>query len=69
MDEPRKHPGFLILLALVALATIPFPFVGPDPTLLLGLPLWLWWSLGWTAMLSALTAYGIQRYWRGDDDD
>ena len=67
MDEPRHHPRFLVLLGLVALATIPWPFVGENPALLLGVPLWLWWSLGWTAVLSALTAFGLQRYWREDE--
>ena len=68
MDEPRRHPGFLLLLFLVAFATVPLPFVGPDPAFLFGLPLWLWWSLGWTAALSALTVFGIRRYWRDDTE-
>lgn len=66
-DEPRNHPRFLLLLAIVCLATVPVFFVGPSPVLWLGLPVWLWWSLGWTAALSALTAWGVLRYWKDDD--
>ena len=66
-DEPRKHRGFMLLLGAVCLATIPVLFVGPSPKLWLGLPVWLWWSLGWTAALSGLTAWGVLRYWKDDD--
>ncbi len=66
-DEPRRHPVFMILLALTALAIVPLPFINPQPTLWLGIPLWLWWSFGWTFVLSCLTAWGILRYWRDDD--
>ena len=66
-DEPRRHPRYLALLAAAALLTAPFPFIGGPPSLWLGLPVWLWWSLGWTVALSLLTAWGILRYWRDDD--
>ena len=59
--------GFMLLLGVVCLATIPVLFVGPSPKLWLGLPVWLWWSLGWTAALSGLTAWGVLRYWKDDD--
>lgn len=62
-DEPRNHRGFLIALAAVALATIPFPFIGRPVVLWFGLPLWLWWSLGWTTCLALLTAWGVMRLW------
>ena len=67
-DEPRKHPVFLILLALVALGTVPIAFVGREPATLLGLPTWLWSSIVFTLLLSVLTCWGILRYWKGDDD-
>lgn len=68
MDEPRRHPLFLLLLALCALGTVPFAFVGAEATSVLGLPLWLWSSIGFTAGLSALTAWGVLRYWRDEDE-
>lgn len=68
-DEPRRHPWFMALLALAALGTVPVAFIGPQPALLAGLPVWLWTSLGATAALSALTAWGIARYWRDDAEE
>ena len=57
------------LLALAAIGTVPFPFVGRQPVDWLGLPLWLWSSLAFTVALSALTAWGILRYWRDDEHE
>ena len=39
-DEPRNHPLYLALLALTALGSVPFAFVGRTPGLALGLPVW-----------------------------
>ncbi len=58
----------MVLLGLVALGTAPLPFLGEgSPRLWLGLPLWLWWSGGFTVLLSALIAWGVLRYWSDDD--
>ena len=65
-DEPRRHPLFMLLVALCALGTAPFLFIGSQPVVVLGLPLWLWSSIGFTVALSLLTAWGILRYWRDD---
>ena len=59
----------MLLLAAIALATIPFPFVGRATGTLLGLPTWLWASGLATLALSIATAVGIQRYWKDDDPD
>ncbi len=69
MDEPKNHPIFLILLAVVALGTVPFLFVGSDPTFLFGIPLWLWSSILFTVALSAVTAFGIMFFWKDRDLD
>ena len=69
MDEPRRHPRYLILLALAAVGTVPFPFLGAPPVMVLGLPLWLWSSIGFTVALAGLTAWGILRYWKDDPGD
>lgn len=68
-DEPRKHPIFLGLLALVALGTVPIAFVGRPSTTFIGLPVWLWSSIGFTLLLSGLTAWGVMRYWSDDRFD
>ncbi|MCZ6726163.1 MAG: hypothetical protein O7A98_02270 [Acidobacteria bacterium] len=67
-DEPRKHPVYMVLLGLVALGSVPLWFVGAAPTDWLGLPVWLWSSIGFTLALSGMIAWGILRYWRDDDD-
>ncbi len=66
-DEPRRHPVFMTLLGLACLATVPWPFVGLEPVLWLGVPVWLWWSLGWTVVVSGLTVWGVLAYWRDDE--
>ena len=68
LDEPRKHHGFMILMVVVCILTVPFLFVGRTPTLWLGLPSWLWWSMSWTLVLALLTGWGLLHYWKDDDD-
>jgi hypothetical protein len=69
MDEPRRHPVFMTLLAAAAAGTVPFAFAGAGPTMVWGLPLWLWWSILFTVLLSGLTAWGILRYWKDGTGD
>lgn len=66
-DEPRRHPRVMIALVLVILGTAPLPFVGSEVVLVAGLPLWLWWSLGLTVLMSAITSWALMRLWRDDD--
>ncbi len=69
LDEPRHHRRFMLILGLTALATSPFPFIGQETVWVWGLPLWLWWSAGFTAVFSGLTAWGMLRLWRDDRND
>ena len=57
-DEPRRHPIFMLLVAVAALGAVPFLFIGSGGELLLGLPIWLWSSIGFTIALSLLTVPG-----------
>lgn len=62
--SPRRTGRWLrIALFVCALASAPFPFVGLPTRWFLGLPLWLWWSIGCTTLLSLLTAWTIHRHW------
>ena len=65
-DEPRKHPVYLILLAVSILGSVPFLFVGTRTSYVFGIPVWLWSSMGFTLGLSVVTAWGISRLWRDD---
>ena len=68
MDEPVLHRRLLLAMLLAAVLSAPFPFAGRDTIWWAGLPLWLWWSLGWTVVLSGLTGFAILRHWNDDDD-
>ncbi len=63
----RRYRRFLLVLASAAVATAPFPFVGRQTVMVAGLPLWLWWSLFFTAVFAGLTAWGILRLWPDED--
>jgi hypothetical protein len=66
-DEPRNHRRYLLLLGLLVLGTVPFPFIGGETRWLFGLPTWLWWSVVMTTALACTTAWGILRLWVDED--
>ncbi len=68
-DEPRNHSAFLLLVAVAAVGAVPFWFVGRETVFVLGLPLWLWSSLGFAVGLSVVTVWGILRLWKYDELD
>lgn len=67
--EPRQHRYFLALVAIASLGAVPFWFIGRDTVFVLGLPLWLWSSMFFTAGLSAISVWGILRLWKDDELD
>ena len=68
-DEPRRHPRYLLMVAICSLGSVPFLFVEQESRDVLGFPLWLWSSLLFTACLSAVTAWGIRRFWKDGGPD
>lgn len=68
-DEPRNHVLFLILVAVATVGAVPFWFVGRDTVFVLGLPIWLWSSLTFAVVLSAVSVWGILRLWKDDELD
>ena len=56
-------------LGLLALATVPFPFLGSETRFWIGIPLWLWWSASFTVALAVATAWMILRGWTDDAGD
>lgn len=67
MHEPRASRRFRWLTLAAIFGTVPLPFIGSTTRFWLGLPLWLWWSAGFTVLLSAVTAWGLVVLWRDDD--
>ncbi len=68
-DEPRRHPRYLLMVVICFLGSVPFLFVGQESHDLLGFPLWLWSSFFFTSCLSAVTAWGIRRFWKDGGSD
>ncbi len=54
-QPPRRREGIFIALLAIATAPLPFVFFGRDAWWA-GLPVWLWWSIGFTVALSLATA-------------
>lgn len=68
-DEPRRRPWLLIIIGLLAVGSVPFPFIGRPQVELGGLPLWLWVSLALTVALAVVTALATVRYWKDDSSE
>ena len=69
MDEPRRHVTFLALAAFMSIGAVPIWFVGRPTVFVLGIPLWLWSSMVFTAGLSAVSVWGILKLWKDEDLD
>ena len=69
MDEPRRHVTFLVLAAIMLIGAVPIWFVGWPTVFVLGIPLWLWSSMVFTAGLSAVSVWGILKLWKDEDLD
>ncbi|MFP9192598.1 DUF3311 domain-containing protein [Natronosalvus vescus] len=57
-----ERAGWGIIATIICLLGIPW-FLWGDSTIVLGLPLWLWWHVGWLLLASALFWVFAQRYW------
>ena len=68
-DQPRSHPKFLLLAVVASIGAVPFWFVGRDTVFLLGIPLWMWSSMAFTAGLSAVSVWGVLTLWKDEDLD
>ncbi|WP_313691263.1 DUF3311 domain-containing protein [Halorarum halobium] len=57
----RNRTDFLWVLAFAVLVALAVPwFLWGDATTVAGLPVWLWWHVGWMAVAS-VTFYGFTR--------
>ena len=57
----RNRTDYLWVAAFAVLVTFAVPwFLWGDATVVAGLPVWLWWHVGWMALASAVF-YGFTR--------
>ena len=62
--EPAKQRWYLPGILLFVIFSVPWYFVpGEIGTMVAGLPLWVWVSLGCSVALSSLTALAVLRFW------
>jgi hypothetical protein len=67
-SEPARQWWYVpSLLVLVVLSVPWYREAGSLGELIFGMPAWVWTSLLCAAGVSALTAFGILRYWRDED--
>ena len=65
-SEGRTGRGELLGWAAVALLLVGLAvpwFLWGDATVVAGLPLWIWWHVGWMALASAVFYVFTQRAW------
>jgi hypothetical protein len=56
---PLEKLGWIVAMGLVAVFAIPWFLWGVD-SVFLGLPIWLWWHIGWM-LLAAVVFWGFTR--------
>lgn len=62
--EPAKQRWYLPAILFLVIFSVPWYFVpGRIGNVLLGLPVWVWLSLGCAVALSCLTAIAVLRFW------
>jgi hypothetical protein len=60
----RTQTDFLWILALATLVALAVPwFLWRDATVLAGLPVWLWWHVGWMGLASVVFYLFTRRAW------
>jgi hypothetical protein len=57
-----ERVGWVVVLGLLAVFAIPWFLWGTDQ-LLFGLPVWLWWHIGWMVLASAVFWLFTTRAW------
>jgi hypothetical protein len=61
MSRPALWGWIVVAVGLSAL-TIPW-FLWGDATLVAGIPLWLWWHVGWMGLASLVFWLFARRFW------
>ncbi|MFC7201521.1 DUF3311 domain-containing protein [Halospeciosus flavus] len=58
----RSAVGWGVVFAVLVALAIPW-FMWGDTTVVAGLPVWLWWHVGWLALTSVAFALFARRDW------
>lgn len=62
--EPAKQRWYLPAILVLVVFSVPWYFApGEIGSVILGLPVWVWLSLGCSVALSSLTALAVLRFW------
>ncbi len=62
--EPLDRPGALLLIAALYAMSIPWWWMGGEPSVWLGMPSWALLSLLCAFGASSVVAYAALRFWR-----
>lgn len=58
----RSEVGWGVVFGVLVAFAIPW-FMWGDATVVAGLPVWLWWHIGWLALASVAFALFARRDW------
>jgi len=62
MASRAERYGWVVALALVVALAVPW-FLWGDSRTALGLPLWLWWHVGWMGLAAVVFRLFAARAW------
>lgn len=62
MVSRRERVGWIVVTAVLLGLAIPWFLWGSD-WLILGLPVWLWWHIGWLALAAVVFYVFVTRSW------
>lgn len=69
-EEPLRQKWFLPILVYWIVLSIPwYRTAGESGSIVGGLPVWIWVSLGCALGVSIVTAVGILLFWKDSDDE
>lgn len=62
MSPPREMYAWMAVFAVLIAFAVPW-FLWGSSTLVAGLPVWLWWHIGWMVLAGATFALFARRAW------
>lgn len=62
MISRTERVGWAVTMGLLVVFAVPW-FLWRDATVVAGLPLWLWWHVGWMVLATGVFALFARRAW------